>query len=86
MMRSMNNDTRRQRLIREALGPDPVTAFGTTALRVTFVFALLAMTGFASALGTHDVPVVNGTQVSSAAAVTDVTMLAALISDANRDD
>ena len=84
MIRPMN-DTRRQRMLREALGPDPIVPFSVRAVPVAFAFAMLIATGFASALGTHDVPVVNGPP-PAATVMADVTMLSALISDARRDD
>ena len=79
------NETRQQRMLREALGPDPLPDFITTARRVAFVFVLLAAAGLASALGTHDVQVVNGPAVVEMP-VADVAKLAALISDASNDD
>ena len=79
------NTTRNQRLTREALGPNATEMFfGTTAVTVAFVFAMLVSVSVLSSRGAHDVPVVNGSATAEQSVVVQLATLSAETAEADR--
>ncbi len=79
------NNARNQRLTREALGPSAADMFfGTTAVTVAFVFAMLVSVSILSTMGAKDVPVVNGSATAEQSVAVQVATLSARTAEADR--